>query len=486
MNIKSIVITFFYVLLLTFVQAFRFLDDSFEKPVFIISNILFSLFVIIKMISLRKEKLFLLNPMFLASLKMFLLGYGFTIFYIYFQDTPLIDTILVPHPYAYMNNGMLYASLGFIATWYSYNSAIVVKNANRFVDFVTRNKTILRENLEPRWFLIYVIFGLSIVFKLILISYGVYGVLSTILEQDIEIPFLNLIVILSSAGSGALLFLNFYFFKTGDKKVFFYLFFLIDFFFSIITGFKGVIVMSIIIVGIAYYIVYGKIKYLYIVYTFFAIQFAYSIVTPYRYYMQSHSDFDGTSVTGIVQGFIKSYEWKNQLEEEESDKFAVLKRFNFIPELTKFQEYKIERGLREDDPNFVFMTLTTPLQIFTPRFLWKDKPKSDLGKVWVTQKVFGVNYNSSTAFGPLGFLYLTGGFVAILLGFIIIGFVLQIVNVFLTSGYWGGVIIALVLLSKTISLEAQFNYYFNDFVPALLFAIIFQYIIFRKSVNHGG
>lgn len=486
MNKKSIIITFLYVLILVFIQAFRFLDEVFEKPVFIISNILFSLFVILKLISLRKEKLFLLNPMFLAGLKMFLLAYGFTIFYIYLQDTPLIDSILVPHPYKYMNNGMLYASIGFIATWYSYSSDIVKRIAINFVDFVTRKKTFIRENLEPRWYLIFMIFGLSIVFKLILISYGVYGVLSTIFEQDIEIPFLSLIVVLSSAGSGALLFLNLYFFKTGNKKILFYLFFLIDFFFSIITGFKGAIVMSIIIVGIAYYIVYGKIKYIHILYTFFAIQFAYSIVTPYRYYMQSHSDFDGTSVTGIVQGFMKSYEWKKDLDDDESDKYAAIKRFNFIPELTKFQEYKIERGLREDDPNFVFMTLTTPLQIFTPRFLWKDKPKSDLGKVWVTQKVFGIDYNSSTAFGPLGFLYLTGGVVAIFFGFILVGFVLQIVNVFLTSGYWGGVIIALVLLAKTISLEAQFNYYFNDFVPALLFAMIFQYVIFKKNGHHGG
>jgi|GEM_PF-1039789 len=481
MNKKSIIETFFYVLLLVFIQAFRFLDDVFEKPVFIISNVLFSLFVIIKMVSLRKEKLFLLNPMFLASLKMFLLAYGFTIFYIYFQDTPLIESIVVPHPYAYMNNGMLYASLGFIATWYSYNSAIVIKSANRFVDFVTRKKTFLRENLEPRWFLIFLIFGLSIVFKLVLISYGVYGVLSTIFAKDIEIPFMNLIVVLSSAGSGAVLFLNLYFFKTGNKKLLFFVFFIIDFFFSLITGFKGAIVMSILVLGIAYYVVNGKIKYIYLLYSFLAIQFAYTIVTPYRYYMQSHSDFEGTSITGIVQGFIKSYDWKSQLEEDGADKYEAIKRFNFIPEFTKFQQYKIERGLKEDDPDFVFMTLSIPLQIITPRFLWANKPKSDLGRVWVTQKVFGLDYNSSMAFGPLGFLYLTGGAIAILLGFMIIGLILQIVNVFLVSEYWGGVVIALGLIVNTISLEAQFNFYLITFIQTLFLVIIFQYIIFKKK-----
>ena len=128
----------------------------------------------------------------------------------------------------------------------------------------------------------------------------------------------------------------------------------------------------------------------------------------------------------------------------------------------------------------MLLTLTTPLQIVIPRFLWEDKPKSELGRIFVTQVVFGYDYNSSMAFGPIGFLYFAGGILAIFIGFLIIGLVLQIVNSFLVSGYWGGTIIALVLTTTT-ALEAQFNFYIIEFTQGLILAIAFQFILLKNK-----
>lgn len=480
MSIKSITNTYIYVLLLTLLQAFRFLGEESEKPIFIITNILFTLFISFKIYSLRHEKRILLNPLLLASLKMFLLAYGATIFYVYSGNIPLIQYIEVSDPYEYLNNGMIYASIGFITMWHSYNSNLVKRAAITFLNLTTKQKMFLRKDLEPRWFFVYVIFFSSIAFKLLLISLGVYGVIGTLLAENIEIPYLQYIEVLSSAGSGALLFLYIYFFKTGKKKSLFIIFFSIDFFFAIITGFKGAIVMCIVVLAIAYYIVNEKMKFSYILITIFTIIFAYAIVTPYRYYLETSTSFDKYSITSIVNGFISSNKASKQ-RESESDKLAVIKRFNFIPELTKFQEYKTEHGLKHDDPDFLYITLTAPIQIFVPRLLWKEKPKADLGRLWVTQKVLGRNNNSSTAFGPIGFLYLTGGILAIVLGFFIVAFFLQLVNQFHLSGYWGGIIIMLALLYNTISLEAQFNFYIIIFIQTLLLSILFQYILIKKS-----
>lgn len=480
MNKKSIVNTYFYILLLSIFQATRFFGEGFEKPIFIISNILFTIFVITKIYSLRNEKRWLLNPLFLASLRMFLLAYGATIFYIYFEGKSLHDYFKVYNPYEYLNNGIIYASIGFLSMWYSYQGRTTKKIAHSLFNLLTRKK-IIRKELEPRWIIVYAIFFASIIFKLILISLGVYGVIGTILANDIQLPYLQYVLTLSSAGSGALLFLNLYYFKTNKKKILFISFFIIDLFFSIITGFKGAIMMSILVIGISYYLINLKIKKSHLFIAVLSIGFAYSIISPYREYINIESSFDRYSIKGISGAFIKSINNTNR-NEKGTDKLELIKRFNFSTEFTKFQEYKTKHGLKKDDPDFISISLSTPIQIVTPRFLWKDKPRSDLGVWWVTQKILGMsNVNSSSAFGPLGFLYLTGGAFAIMVGFFIIGLFLQILSLFLSSEYWGAIIIALVLMFNTTGLEAGFNFYIIGFIHTLILAIIFQYIILKKT-----
>ena len=299
--------TFIYVLLLSIFQAMRFYDEELDKPVFIITNIIFTIYVITQIYSLRNEKRWLLNPLFLASLRMFLLAYGATIFYFYLEDRPLDQYIKVNNLYSYLNNAMIYASIGFITMWHSYNSEMIKRYANSFINLITRQTILLRSDLEPRWIIVYAIFFLSITFKLILISLGIYGVIGTILAENTEAFYMNYVVAISSAGSGVLLFLNLYFFKTGKKKTQFIVFFLIDFFFSIITGYKGAIIMSVLVVAVAYYLVHEKIKYSFVLIVICTISFAYAIISPYRYYIQTETNFEKNSITSIVNAFINSY-----------------------------------------------------------------------------------------------------------------------------------------------------------------------------------
>ena len=76
---------------------------------------------------------------------------------------------------------------------------------------------------------------------------------------------------------------------------------------------------------------------------------------------------------------------------------------------------------------------------------------------------------------------MTGGVFAIIVGFIIVGFFLQVVNLFLKSNYWGGIIITLALLSSTTSLEGQFNFYITDFIQILILSLIFQYVLLKNK-----
>jgi len=235
MSKKELRNEYVFIFFLLVFQAIRIFGEEFEKPAFILTNIVFTLYVTMKIYSLRKVEKALLNPLLLGSIKMFLLAYGSTIFYVYLENRPLYEFIPVHHPYGYLNNGMIYASLGFLSMWHSYQSEIVKRLSNQFIKFITRKKQLLRFELEPRWLIIYGIFFFSIVFKLILISLGVYGVINTILSKNVDLPYMQYIITLSSAGSGSLLFLYLYYFKTGKKRNQFIIFFLIDLFFSILT-----------------------------------------------------------------------------------------------------------------------------------------------------------------------------------------------------------------------------------------------------------
>lgn len=479
----SILITFVYISFLIVTQVLRIIYSELSESMFITNNIVFTFFVGINIYSLKGKKRWLLNPLFLASLKMFLLAYGLTIFYIYAEGKPITEYLEVKNPFDYLNNGMIFASIGFISMWYSYHSNFVKRIAFAIFNLITLQKKLLHADFTPNWFLVIAFFIISIVFKLILISFGVYGVIGTISPSEFEIPYLQYIITLSSISSIAVLFVSIYFFKTNKNKLLFLTIFLIDLFFSIISGFKGAIVMSFVVLGISYYVAHGKIKYLYLLIAISSIGFAYAIIEPYRQYIQKNINTDKNSLSGITESFIKSYRGVD-VKKQESDNYEIFRRLNFLPELVKFQNYKNEHGLTEDDPDFIYITLTTPLQIFTPRFLWKDKPKSDLGVWWVTQRVFGMNeVNSSSAFGPIGFLYLTGGTFAIIIGFIIIGFILQLTYLFLNSRYWGGIFIALALLSRAIELEAGFNFYIIGFVHILIFSIIFQYFVLKTHTK---
>lgn len=480
---NSIVDTLYYSLLITILQTIRLFNVELEKPIFIISNIVFTVFVILKILLLRNEKYALLNPLLLASIKMFLLSYGATIFYIFIGNKPLNSYIEVHNPYGYLNNGMIYASIGFITMWFSYHGSTARKIATSIVNYLTLCRNIIRRELQPRWFIIYSTFIISIVFKLLIVSLGVYGVLGTIFMKSTTPPFLNYIVTLSSASSGILLILYLNYFETGNNKWIFFSFFILDLFFSIITGFKGTILMSILMVPIAYYLVNQRLRSLYIIVAFLSLLYSYKIVEPYRNLLRSKSKFELNSINNITKGIIDSYRSENFVEKN-PDKLKIIKRFNFLPELTKFQEYKIEHGLKHYDPDFLYLTLTAPVQAFIPRFLWENKPKSDLGLRWVTQKVFRRNYNSSTAFGPLGFLYLTGGAVAIIIGFFIVGVFLRLINQFLISGYWGGIFVALALTFNAVALEAQFNFYVISFIQTLILVLLFQFFLFKKSFDN--
>ena len=99
----------------------------------------------------------------------------------------------------------------------------------------------------------------------------------------------------------------------------------------------------------------------------------------------------------------------------------------------------------------------------------------------MSNTVTGNMSNSSSAFGPVGFLYLTFGTLAIIIGFIIISFMLKVCESLILSSKDGAILTGIVLLSSIYTNEAGFNTYVIGGIRFLIVGIVFQAIILRHK-----
>ena len=472
--------TTLFLFIFTSLQTLRFVDNDLNETMYILSNISFTIYIISKLYLLRHEKYFFITPLFLASIRMFLLAYGLTIMIYYSGGTSISDFISINDTFYYLNNVMIYASIAFISMWYFYFSKINSRLSKQIFNVITNNGRALRKYIFPKWGLLYILFIVSVLCKLYMISLGIYGVLGTYFGLDYDVSYMQIIVYFSFAGTGASMIVYLYYFKYKKNLIQFIIFLSIDVFFSLFTGFKGPIIVTGLSIIIVIYLTQHRISKYYLIISLLFLFVAYNLVEPYRNYILNSNNFERKSLSGIIDGFLKAQD-RSYIVDNSNILKEVVGRQNFSRELAYLQEYNIKHGDDESDPDFIFLIVSVPFQIIIPRVLWNDKPKSDLGIAFLTNKVLGLSYQSSTAFGPLGFLYMTGGITAIILGSFLIGAILRLATLFLTSGNWGSVLVFMAILASSTSLEGQFNFYIIIFVQQLVLGIIFQYFILKST-----
>lgn len=406
---------------------------------------------------------------------MFLLSYGFPVLFQYFGDG-----IRYCPRYSSLAQGMFYANIGFLTLWLTYNSTLFYPLLSHLKKFSVFFVKVLRVNK----FLIYLFVFLSIVVNLKSIYSGNYGVLSTIYNDDTQIGFLDQIEFFASTALKGVVFLQAWqYFKYNIGKKLFFVSFLLLLFFQILAGYKGSVVMSFIILLIANYLATRRINYKLTLVCIISLIVAYGLVNPYREYLL-YTGERPSSITAIVNCVINGVFLQSQIiaSEDVSVVEEVMSRFTTLPELAAFIEYKEGMGLRiPRDPDFMFLCYSIPAQLLVPRFIWLNKPVNDLGIWWVSNTVVGNMSNSSTAFGSVGFLYLTFGTIAIVFGFMIVSFMLKICERLMSSNRDGAVLCGIILLSSLYNNEAGFNTYIVEGLRFLFIGILFQAVILKHK-----
>ena len=465
----------FYIFIIVLLFLLNSLSVLSDECSFVLLNIFFSAFVISKLLEMRHVERFIINPLFLASLFMFLFAYGFPILGEYFQGE-----IRYGCNFHNLFKGMLYVNFAFLVLWHTYHSQWL----SRFAKSLNRTKFLYRKELKLNMPIIYVVIIVSICANLITIHKGQYGVLATNDPslQDIEYSQLNYFLSIGLKGVVFLLALQYY--KYRKNKILFISTFGLLLFFQILAGFKGAIIQTFLLLFIANYIVNRKVNFRLLFLSFFSLIVAYSVVEPYRAYLditksQPSSVFEISDC--IVKGVIVGAEVVKE-DDENSLLVKVLSRFSSLPELATFIDYKEKYGLIEGrDPNFINLCLTIPAQLLIPRAIWSSKPVNDLGVWWVSNTVIGNMSNSSSAFGPIGFLYLTAGFISIAIGFIIIAIILKIGEKLMNMDCDGSLLISIIYLTNIYTMEAAFNIYVIGAIRFLFIAYVFHLIIMKPA-----
>lgn len=447
------------------------------RDYFIFLNISFSIYIIIRILSLRKGKMFFLNPLVIASIFMFLFGYGFP-FLIAFNKNP----IRYFPSYENLSLAVFYANIGFESMWLAFFSKGThsLKRLLRVFNKGFKNTIFVRKNL------VYFICIIGIIINIKSINKGSFGVLATIFPENNELSSWGQMEHYLSLGlSGLSFLLAWQTFKLKKYKSLFYTIFIINFSFQLLSGYKGGIIISIFSILVAYYLATKRLPLIGLCIGICSVGIAYSIVNPYRAYL-TLTKVQPKSIKEISECLVNGFIIQSQIIEDNEisiqEEFCA--RITFLPEMATFIDYKNRVGLKQPrDPDFNYFFWTTPLQLIIPRAVWSNKPVNDIGVWWVSNTVVGNLSNSSSAFGPLGFLYLTMGIFTIIIGFTIIGWLLKLCYYLIISKKDGAVLCGVVFLSSLYSLEAGFNVYFNSAIKMLIIAFIFQFFILNDDEN---
>lgn len=445
-----------------------------SEQLFIGLNIIFSLYIGLLICKQLKKGMSIINPIIVTSIFMFLLPYGFPVLFQYSNGE-----IRYYPTYISLAKSMLYVNAGFITLWYSYKSLLF----NPILYSLKKYSKLFVHKLVVKKTYTYFFLLSSIILNFRSIYSGSYGVLATIYADNKEIgAFDQIEYLVATALKGVVFLLAWQYFKYKRSKKLFIFAFSLLLFFQILAGYKGAIVMTFIIIFIANYLALKKINFKLGIICFISLIIAYGLVNPYREYLVYSKEIPN-SISSIFDCIYNGVLIQNQsiTSEEVSIIDEVMSRFTTLPELATFIEYKEKFGLHiPRDPDFLYYFYTIPAQLFVPRFLWPDKPVNDLGVWWVSNTVTGNMSNSSTAFGPVGFLYLTFDILAVIIGFLIISFLLKLCEQLLNSGKDGAVLTGVIFLSSLYTNEAGFNTYVVEGIRFLIIGIIFQAIILRR------
>lgn len=467
------------------------MEISEEKLKFIFLNIVLFVYLMweIWRIARTVQWRVLIQPVVLASLFHFLGTYLIpNLRYMYESTFPNLPYGLLfsrTDAFDYLNSAMWAILLAVFAMWRGYRSIIAVRFATSARAFLI-NKGLIRSEFRVNFVPIIILVVISVCAVFLQIKLGVFGYSSDSKSLKSAVNIFAWFKLANDGGVLVLLILSMAIFTERYKnKPGIWLFFLIILSLQIIigflSGFKSQVIMPIVIIGVSYYVVRGRIPYKWISIAIVMVMVSYQVIEPFRYMFYSSANFDNRSLTSITSALVDAVDRRRN-----NPNYSTLERVIARQDLTTFTAqsiaFKEKYGVPDGSPDFLDNILLSPAHAFVPRFIWENKSIENTG-YWYNVNVLGasVDTRTSVAMGPVSYANFAGGYIAIFLVFWFIGFIQRVTfDTFVRAGI-GGWMIYLGLLFPLVMIPSSVGGMLAGFFRSIPFIIIAQYWLLKSK-----
>lgn len=364
--------------------------------------------------------------------------------------------------------------------------------ANRLRVWLERSPQIRETFLPVLWLVVVIQFG-----YLCLVAYsidlGIYGLLSTTETREQHAGLTQLVNLALAAGtlSYFLILLSYFKLRANGRASGFHSLLVtimvgLHVFAGALSGFKAQVFFPFVIVTLAYFVATGRFSLLFICVSVAAFITSYTLIEPYRTSLGTLNE-PPRSIGEAVETI-----WTAQRLQSQSQTISDL---SFGEQVTLRTDLS---GVTAVTVNFTksgALTVATrktfqesivlsPLIAYIPRAIWPDKPSYSEG-VWFNQVVRGRFSDASTSvgMGPIGYLYIAGGWAVVGFGFWSYGIVQALIFEGFGRARAGGLIIFLSVASTLYTIPSSFGPAVGGILQRLPAAFLAQFLFLRPRPN---
>lgn len=429
----------------------------------------------------RNPNLWLVEPVVLASILTFALSYGFSnfLFLLPQQEQFVMSRDIGFHTPMVQAQYYSVLALGFM--WLGYRMDISV----------SLGLALLRSFPMPRFspvsmLVILGLLAISVLARGQQVSLGIFGYATTEDALTSSANVSQYLAILAKLGLLALAISTLQANRTGATRRDRYLagvILVIEISFGLLSGFKAAVVLPVLVVLMCRYLAGRGVSRSMVLSFLGLLIIAYMVIEPFRARYNDSGRLGLNNYADIASMLAVQESTPTGHDLEGGSLFQELALRSNLSNIGAYGIVYADDASRDSsgDPNFLENLLLAPAYAFVPRAIWESKPLANVGH-WYTTRVLGRQIQSSTAMGPVTWLYMAGGVTAVLLGFFVIGLVQRMVFVWFARGEgFGGAVVYFGVAGNFAFLPSAIDTLFVTLlrdVPAML---VLSHLLFRSS-----
>ena len=250
-------------------------------------------------------------------------------------------------------------------------------------------------------------------------------------------------------------------------------------------GSKGKVIFPLLAAGLAAYVYSGKIVKTYVISTIVVLAIAFITIEPYRIVKNIYPDATFTESLALLREVPETLQTESIEEDvtlyERLEDFAWWfagrsDNFSFSANAIEFKE---RYGIPDNDnPDFLGSIIYSPILAIVPRFIWKDKPRDQIG-LWYENTIMQSPNYSASAFGAIGYSYYAGGIVAVTLIFLFFGICQRIIyECFFKLRNLQGFLLYIALIIPVTFISSEVGGVITGFIRLIPVALFGVFLIF--------